>query len=340
MTEDSSQAKPPWFRPLPRRLALLLLCVATLISIGLAWRMMVLLPNEFSTLAFGHLIQVGELRRRVFGRIFTLGLILPAIFAIELFVVGWAQSSARQLLVQRSPSSLTDLACFVISQTPFMRVLGVAASLGITLISARWLGDMLHQYTVWHVSLGGLPFLLQLVAYFLAFSFFDYWSHRLDHTSLFWPLHRYHHSADGFCILSGVRLHPAAFTSLVQQIVPAVLLGASLRVIVDVNLFVLALQYLIHSQIGSDFGWVGRYVIQSPTHHRSHHRRSAGRQPGHYGLVPIWDRLFGTWLGAAEAAVPIGVAAPYRHGAWILPDLWRDYREFWAGIFRRAPAGS
>ncbi len=48
--------------------------------------------------------------------------------------------------------------------------------------------------------------------------------------------------------------------------------------------------------------------------------------------MPLWDRLFGTWGGQVAADLPIGVDTPYRHGAWVAPDLWRDYREFWAGL--------
>jgi sterol desaturase/sphingolipid hydroxylase (fatty acid hydroxylase superfamily) len=303
------------------------------------WRMVGLLPNEFAASALGHDVQIDDLRRRVFGRILAAGLILPTIFAIELLLVGWADSSVRHLLIKRSKSSLTDFVCFALAQTPILKFLGVAATLGVTLISAQWLHGLMDSAGLWRPSLEGAPLPVQFAAYFLAFSFFDYWSHRLDHSDTFWPLHRYHHSADGFYILSGLRLHPAAFTNLVQQILPATLLGVSQEAIIDVNLFVLALQYLIHSRIDSDFGWIGRHIVQSPIHHRLHHSLAAGRHAGHFSIIPAWDRLFGTWVGDSDPSVVIGVATPYRHGVWILPDLWRDYREFLVGIFRRRPAG-
>ena len=55
----------------------------------------------------------------------------------------------------------------------------------------------------------------------------------------------------------------------------------------------------------------------------------------HFAMAPIWDRLFGTWRGTADPALVIGVAQPYRHGFWIVPDLLRDYWHFWSGFVIR-----
>ena len=55
----------------------------------------------------------------------------------------------------------------------------------------------------------------------------------------------------------------------------------------------------------------------------------------HFSLLPIWDHLFGTWRGGGSQRIAIGVDDSYRHGFWVLPDLWRDYREFITGLFRR-----
>ncbi|MEI9983533.1 MAG: hypothetical protein WDN69_10200 [Aliidongia sp.] len=50
-------------------------------------------------------------------------------------------------------------------------------------------------------------------------------------------------------------------------------------------------------------------------------------------LCPLWDRLGGTWRDVTPAAVRLGTtSAPYRHGAYILPDVLRDYRDFLRGL--------
>jgi sterol desaturase/sphingolipid hydroxylase (fatty acid hydroxylase superfamily) len=95
---------------------------------------------------------------------------------------------------------------------------------------------------------------------------------------------------------------------------------------------VVAIGFLIHSRIDSNWGWFGRWVIQSPNHHRRHHKLDMSELTGHFAMAPIWDHLFGTWRGEADQTTPIGVDTPYRHGLWIVPDVLRDYAHLWKGF--------
>ena len=72
--------------------------------------------------------------------------------------------------------------------------------------------------------------------------------------------------------------------------------------------------------------------MQSPVSHRVHHRFEPAQPVANLSLFPVWDRLFGTWQEGGSQDVVIGVSAPYRQGAWILPDMWRDYLEFLARL--------
>ena len=290
------------------------------------------LPDTAAVRLAGHAITIGDLHRRVFSTALLLVFVIPTIFMIELYFVGWRRSSLRLLVVEHTPSSLTDLACFLSWQARIMTVLTVVMSLGLALLSGTWVHERLEALSGLSVSLANYPLPVQWVGFFLVYSFCDYWAHRLDHSPLFWPLHRFHHAADDFCVLNSVRTHPAVFTDLVAITLPAALCGVSPEVIIEVNFFVLTLRYLIHSRIDSNWGWVGRWLLQSPTHHRLHHILDISQPVGHFGLMPLWDRLFGTWRGEADQRLVIGVDKPYRHGAWLGPDLWRDYCEFWAGF--------
>ena len=80
-------------------------------------------------------------------------------------------------------------------------------------------------------------------------------------------------------------------------------------------------------RIDWDFGWFGRYVIQSPLHHQLHHSKR-GRIPCNLSICPIWDRLGGTWRDVTSSSIELGTSTPYRHGAFVVPDLLRDYRDF------------
>ena len=53
---------------------------------------------------------------------------------------------------------------------------------------------------------------------------------------------------------------------------------------------------------------------------------------GFFGMTPLWDRLFGGWSQDVRPNIAIGVDTPYRHGFWLMPDLLRDYWDFWKGL--------
>jgi len=294
----------------------------------------------FAFLGCAHVLN--DLHRHIYYKFIVLSLVIPALLLVELASTGWTDSSLSRLMVWRTPSAMSDLSCFLLDQTPIMTGLNFVASLGVLVFSAACMHDLLRRLTGLDPNLAWAPAPAQFAIYFAVYSFFDYWGHRIDHSRVFWPLHRFHHAMDEFCIVGSVRVHPAAFTRLFQQAVPAALVGASPDMIMSLNFVMVVYHFAIHSRINSNFGWIGRYLLQSPTHHRLHHSLEAGADSGHFGVVPLWDHLFGTWRGEADHALVIGVDTPYRHGPWLIHDMWRDYREFWAELValvlrRRAP---
>ncbi|HXZ45827.1 MAG TPA: sterol desaturase family protein, partial [Pseudolabrys sp.] len=220
-------------------------------------------------------------------------------------------------------------------QTHVMNFCRVLLTFGIALLSGVWLHDRLQNLTGFDLTLRNAPAPVVYVGYFLLFTFFDYWAHRLDHTRYFWPLHRYHHSAEDFFIITSDRGHPGNFSATIATTVPLGVFNVPPEVAFWIYIVVGAEHLVIHSRIGSDFGWIGRYIVQSPVHHRLHHALDATEPTGHFGLIPLWDHLFGTWRGGGSQRIAIGVSDSYRHGIWVATDLWRDYREFLAGILGR-----
>ena len=174
-----------------------------------------------------------------------------------------------------------------------------------------------------------------MIVYFTVYSFFDYWAHRLGHTKYFWPLHRYHHSAEDFSVLNALRIHPAGFAGIFFINIPMPLLGATPEAMIWVNVATVMLGFVIHSRMESGFGWVGRYIIQSPLHHRLHHKLDMTEATGFFGMMPLWDHLFGGWSERRDPNVVVGVDTPYRQGFWVMPDLLRDYWDFWKGLVGR-----
>lgn len=311
-----------------------LVVYATLLVAG--WGMIApLIPEQVTLSLLGYSKTVGDLHARLLrdgGLIFG---ILPFAFWVEWMAVGWSHCSLRRLLTAPTPSMRTDAALMILGSGHVLDIVGKVLVLGASMISGIAIRDWIKAETGFAVDPSGLPFLVQLVLFFYLGSFFDYWTHRIDHTRLFWPLHRYHHSATDFCVVTSARQHPAAFTGLFVVNIPMALLGASAEVMIYVNVLVTTVGFLIHSQITSDWGFVGRWLLQSPLHHRLHHKLDMTEKTGHFSITPLWDRLFGTWYDNAHKYPEIGVAKPYRHGVWFAPDMARDYIDFWKGLVVR-----
>jgi sterol desaturase/sphingolipid hydroxylase (fatty acid hydroxylase superfamily) len=301
--------------------------------VGVAWWAVVrFAPDQASVRVLGKIHLIRALHERILGPGALMLLILPSTLWLEVLAIGWARSSVRQLLFEPNASNKMDLACFFIGQTPLLNGLGRLMTLGLSMLSGMKVHDWLIATFGLSIDPSPLPFAVQVVLYFFVYTFFDYWTHRVDHSRYFWPLHRYHHSTEDFCVVSTARTHPAAFTSIFLINMPMAVLGASPEVMIDVNVVTIALGFLIHSRIDSNFGWIGRWIVQSPNHHRLHHILDQTVPTGHFAMAPIWDHLFGTWRGEADQTLVIGVAEPYRQGLWIAPDLLRDYFDFLKGL--------
>ena len=292
------------------------------------------LPDQLAVSLFGHALHLKNLRDKILGNASLIAVILPAALWLECAAIGWEKSSARALL-RPTASMKTDLAYFLLDQAHVTGVIGRIMMLGASVISGVALRDWLAARTGLAIDPSGLPLWLQVVIYFHVYSFFDYWAHRLGHTRWFWPLHRYHHAAEEFCVVNGARLHPAGFVGIFLLNIPMPLLGASPEVMIWVNVLTIALGFVIHSRMESGFGWAGRWLVQSPLHHRLHHKLDMTTPTGFFSMTPLWDRLFGGWSETATPNIAIGVDTPYRHGLWLLPDLLRDYCDFWKGLVGR-----
>lgn len=294
------------------------------------WILHHLVPDTLALNLFGHVHQIGEVHRRVIDRTVEISLLLPSIFFIEYLCTGWTESSVRHLMVERTSSGWSDVVCYLFQMAPIWPLVTAIMSFGLAYVSGEGLRQVLAHATGLELSVAGAPLAFQTVVLFVLYTLFDYWSHRLDHSKVFWPLHRFHHSAESFSVLTAARVHPAMFTAVVGAVLPGVFLGCDPAALAYVGLVVIIIRLLVHSRIESNFGWIGRWVVQSPLHHRLHH--SLNRMPINLSLLPIWDRLFGTWRDAPRQSMRIGTPAAYHHGAGVLLDIWRDYREFWTGV--------
>ncbi|HEY3797296.1 MAG TPA: sterol desaturase family protein [Caulobacteraceae bacterium] len=254
--------------------------------------------------------------------------IVPGALLLEALSVGWRASSLRQIAKGATASIKTDVAFIALSHVQFTDFAGKLVTLGSSIAAGLWLRGLIARHAAISFDPSQLPLALQVLLYFAGFTFLDYWAHRLYHWGPLWPLHRYHHAATDCTVINAMRAHPAAVLANFIVNLPLAALGASPLVLVYVTTLAQGQSLVIHSRIDSEWGWFGRWVLQSPNHHRMHHKLDLARPTGNFAMAPIWDRLFGTWDGAADPSLVIGVDTPYRHGLWIWPDIWRDFREF------------
>ncbi len=309
--------------------------VAYAVLLAVAWWVLLhLVPDHLSLRLLGHAASLNDIHAKIIGNAAMVLVLLPSVLWLECAVVGWRKSSLRAMLAPGA-SIRTDLAVFLLDQTHMLGAIGKVMMLGASIVSGVALHDWLAAKTGIALDGGALPLWLQVPLYFTAYSFCDYWAHRLGHTRWFWPLHRYHHAAEEFSVVNGGRLHPAGFVGIFLINLPMGVLGATPEAMIWVNVITAALGYLIHSRIESGWGWIGRYVVQSPLHHRLHHKLDMTQATGFFSMMPLFDHLFGGWSEARDKAIAIGVDTPYRHGFWIVPDLLRDYRDFWLGLVGR-----
>lgn len=337
--------RPPRSRAYLQRAGLLFGLAVYAAGIAGVWMFILgAVPDQVSVRLAGHTLHLQAIHHKIGSNALIMCVVLPLALWVELMASGWEQSSLRRLIEARTASSRTDLAVLALGQAHVLDLMAKVLLLGAAFISGAAVRAWLRAHTGLWIDPSGLPFMVQLPLYFAAYTFFDYWTHRLDHWKYFWPLHRYHHAAQEFCVVTSERQHPAQFVSVFVINLPLALLGADPAVMIYVNVIVSAIGLLIHSNIDSDWGLVGRWLIQSPNHDRLHHKLDMSRPTGHFAIAPIWDRLFGTYYGdeglyhGGSPALPIGVDKAYRHGWWVLPDLIRDYWDFWRGWFVRGKA--
>ena len=235
--------------------------------------------------------------------------LLPLALLVEGLAVGWRFCSLRRLLFKRTMSSRTDVLFFVIFLLRLPRVLMKPLRfLGITGLALLGNGALAS-----HLGFGEYTtienFLVGIVVFWLIRDLGYYWHHRLQHMRPLWPLHRMHHGARQMNVVTVYRNN--FFGDIL--LAPLMMLPLSLVTLPASSIFAGQLLlvfhgYLIHSEWRADWGWIGRWVIQSPLHHRLHHGMRHLESRKNYATLPLWDRLFGTFAEPETRNIVIGVS--------------------------------
>lgn len=217
--------------------------------------------------------------------------------------------------------------------TPVFTIVSTVLTLGVVSYYADLTGKYLHLNLL--DEFDSTP--LQIGILILFHNFFYYWTHRLVHIlAPLWELHKYHHSATELNIITNFRTHPVegplanALTAA-----PFALIGGNVEYFVYVGYLITIHAMILHSSIDYDFGFVGRWILVSPLHHRLHHSVDPRHYNRNFGtFTPIYDRIFGTY-GAPEmrSAIVVGVDDnSYNREDFVL-GIWHGWKRCCVRLF-------
>lgn len=230
---------------------------------------------------------------------------------IEMFIVGKENSTLFRLLSNRvSRSMREDILVWALDITGVWLFLGKVLTLGVTfLVAARF--NLFVSTTTSVKFLPGISNLfLQLLVFLLLADFVGYWLHRLFHkVKKGWMLHKFHHSATELTIFTARRDNPLVvpFFVLLSEL-PVAIFGGPREFPLYVIFFGSFHALIIHSQISSDWGWIGRWVLVSPKGHKIHHSMNELHFDKNFAFMfPIWDRIFGSFYIGKDPVTEVGI---------------------------------
>jgi sterol desaturase/sphingolipid hydroxylase (fatty acid hydroxylase superfamily) len=309
----------------------LLLCAA---AIGVAFAAFVALERQAASDLWSGTVGFFEAKWRR-------GLFVPGVMALagtllllvmEPFFLSWEKTTVFIVFVRRNVTAVVDLASTAFFFSPFKTTVEYFFTLGVAFAIARLtdVASARFDWVRWELpSEGVLEVIAGFAVFYLLSSFIGYWQHRLMHWRWFWQLHRFHHAATEFNILTTFRVNPAEAITVVPAVLPFFFLKVP-----NVGLFaafVVANQVLAslqHSSLPWTLGWLGRWVVTAPTNHQVHHSIDPEHRDKNFSSCPLWDHMFGTWYGGPNRPTAYGIPDP-AHVArplsqWLI-DVWIFY---------------
>jgi len=218
------------------------------------------------------------------------------------------------------PGWTTNLGWYFINAfTPLLILAPIAAALAA----------LIHALlpSAWTSAAASLPIGWRLILAMIVGELGFYWGHRWSHEwPWLWRFHAVHHSAEHVQFLVSSRAHPIdmVFTRLCGLVLLyatglASPLGDNPALVPLIVVFVGAQwSYLIHANVRFRLGPFEE-VISSPAFHHWHHTREDHKNRNYASMLPIFDRLFGTfylpreWPKAygTDTHVPEGIVAQF-----------------------------
>jgi len=178
----------------------------------------------------------------------------------------------------------------------------------ILLISTLFLKVVLPTGLIYFVSLAqtktlglfnliNINFFLEILISLILLDLAIYWQHRIFHqVSIFWKIHRVHHSDVDLDATTALRFHPIEIIlSMFYKILLVLILGLSLESILIFEIILSSMAIFNHSNlyIPAKLESVLRLFIVTPQMHIIHHSVEQFESDSNYGFnLSIWDKIF------------------------------------------------
>ncbi len=166
-----------------------------------------------------------------------------------------------------------------------------------TAVSVAWLAEV-HGWGLFAIAdLSGSP---AVVLGVMVLDLAIYGQHVMfHHVSLFWRLHKVHHTDLDIDVTTGFRFHPVeVILSMGIKMGVVLVLGAPVLAVLLFEVILNGTSMFNHGNVSMRHGvdkWVRRFVV-TPDMHRVHHSIIIQETNSNFGFnFPWWDRLFGTY---------------------------------------------
>ncbi|MEK7486375.1 MAG: sterol desaturase family protein [Planctomycetota bacterium] len=240
------------------------------------------------------------------------------------------------------PSSRMDYKIFVLNRFFMVFWLAVSWSLlaTVTIAGSQFLQNVFGRAP--KVSWNAWTLMIFSICIALVNDFAAFLNHTMHHfSSVLWPFHSVHHSAEVLNPITLYRQHPIYMVlgmqikdilrGIFQGVVYYFFFGTpTLWTIWGVNgiyvFFSLIGVHLRHSHIWFSYGPLLSYLFISPAQHQIHHSVAKKHRNKNMGEVfAIWDWIFGTlYVPSEKEEIVFGIEAdtPQIH-----PTLWKAYMD-------------
>lgn len=228
--------------------------------------------------------------------------IIVASLLIEVTVLGYDRSALKRLITPNA-SAQVDLLYVVLRLSGAMHLLAFVFSLG----TMYYVANALHATFDMGLLASVDSFIIQFGAVYVINTLVFYLAHRLMHTRWLWEIHKVHHAAADLNLVTSVRNHPIDFAIMTMlNAFPAAILGANPLVIVAYASVNGLYQSLVHSELpltgrGWDWIWI------TPAAHRVHHSNRPDHWNRNFGILTVWDKVFGTYHPPETGPLTYGV---------------------------------